>query len=86
MLGDYYDFLLILEEGGPSNAWDELLPFLALALALALAPPFVLFVLQRAQYHMSGMAVRFTLAQARCTQVLQQLHSIMGRPPYGFLQ
>jgi len=82
---DYYVFLFILVEEGAIKAWDEL-PFLALALALAFAPPFVLLVLQRAQYHMSGMAVLFTLAQARCTHVLQQLHSIIGRPPYGFLQ
>jgi len=75
----HHDFLLILEAGGPIPSPCTL--FLAFARARALAPPFVLLVLQKAQYQMSGMAVRFTLAQVRWTHTLHEEHSIIGRPP-----
>ena len=39
------------------------------------------FCLQSEQSQVSGMAVLLTLAQVRCTQVRQELHSIIGRPP-----
>ena len=80
----YYDFFFILGGGRlriPLGAF-----FRAFARARAFAPPFVLLVLQSAQYQMSGMAVRLTLAQVRWTQILQDEHSIIGLPPYGFLQ
>jgi len=85
---DQYDFFLLLRglKRSPVAA-PELANFLLLAfLARDLAPPFVLFVLHIGQYHTSGIAVLFTLAHARCTQVAQELHSIIGRPAYGFLQ
>ena len=39
------------------------------------------FCLQSEQSQVSGMAVLLTLAQVRWTQVRQELHSIIGRPP-----
>ena len=70
---------MILGGGGLRMPWGGF--FRAFARARAFAPPFVLFVLQRAQYQMSGMAVRLTLAQVRWTQMLHDEHSIIGFPP-----
>ena len=54
----------------------------ARALELDCLVIFVLgFCLQREQNQVSGMADLLTLAQVRWTQVRQELHSIMGRPP-----
>ena len=73
-------FLLVGLKRSPVAA-PELANFLLLAfLARDLAPPFVLFVLHNGQFHTSGIAVLFTFAQARWTQVPQELHSIIGRP------
>lgn len=74
-------FLLLFGLKRSAVAAPELASFLLLAfLARDLAPPFVLFVLHNGQCHTSGIAVLFTFAQARWTQVAQELHSIMGRP------
>ena len=47
---------------------------------------FVLGFLQREQNHSLGMAPFLTLAQEKWSQVRQEEHWIMGRPPYGFRQ
>ena len=44
-------------------------------------PPLLVLVEQNLQYQVSGMAVLLTLAQVRWTQIWQELHSIIGRPP-----
>lgn len=78
---DQSDFFLLFGLKRSPVAAPELASFLLLAfLARDLAPPFVLFVLHSGQFHTSGIAVLFTFAQARCTQVPHELHSIMGRP------
>ena len=97
-----YDFLLELDlnsvpvaeedEGGEIEEEEScffrrpLITFLARDFTAA--ETFVLFFccLQSEQNHTSGMLVLLTLAQARWTQVWQLLHSIIGRPPYGFRQ